>query len=241
MIDYITRLAYYDTWIYNQQLWNKMKSARLTDVKYLIFDLDGTLIDSSRGVAEATNYAFEKMGEKQRSIEEIASFIGFPLEDMFHAFSDGSYEEFWEHFQESGKNAIAASARPIGNSDRILRALKKKGYQIGIGTTKRRIHVAKILRNLGWDKLIDTYVGADDVEEVKPAPDSFIETMNRLGARTENSLVIGDTVNDVKAAKMSGIPVVAVKSIFGHEQDLKASEPDYLLDSLDELLELLEK
>jgi len=216
-----------------------MKTAQLAAVKFLIFDLDGTLIDSSQGVAEATNYALEKIGEKRRSVEEIAAFIGYPLEDMFKAFSNGSYDEFWKHFQEIGKTVIAASATPIGNADKILHTLKERGYHIGIGTTKRRIHVAKILRNLKWEDLIDAYVGADDVVKVKPAPDSFIETMNRLGGRTENCLVIGDTVNDVLAARVSGIPVVAVKSIFGHEEELVASKPDYLFDSLDQILELL--
>ncbi len=240
-IDYMIALTYYailNLYVYYYR--DNMKTEKLTAVKYLIFDLDGTLIDSSRGVAKATNYALEKMGERTRSLEEIAAFIGFPLEDMFHAFSNGSYDDFWTHFQEKGETVIAASARPIGNADRILRSLKDKGYRIGIGTTKRRVHVTGILHNLGWDNLIEAYVGADDVVNVKPAPDSFIETMNRLGARIENSLVVGDTVNDVLAAKKSGIPVAAVKSIFGREKELVDSGPDYLLGSLDELLDLLE-
>lgn len=208
-------------------------------VRHLIFDLDGTLIDSSRGVAEATNYALEKIGDKPRPVEEIAGYIGNPLEEMFRDFSDGFYPEFWKHFQEIGEKVIADSAEPIGNASKVLSQLKNRGYLIGIGTTKMRIHVSKILRNLGWEDYVDTYVGADDVKRVKPSPDCFIETMSRLGAEIETSLVIGDTVNDVSAAKAAGIMVVGVKSIFGREDELMRSNPDLIIDRIDTLLEYL--
>ncbi len=208
-------------------------------IKSLIFDLDGTLIDSSDGVIEATNYALNRIGEPPRRSEEIVAFIGYPLETMFKAFSQKSYKEFWMHFQKKGKGVIAASAKPIGNAGRILKELKKRGYAIGIGTTKMRVHVEQIIRNLGWSTYVDTYVGADDVAEVKPAPDAFLETLKRLEGRPESCVVIGDTINDVIAAKRAGLKVIAVKSIFGDNGKLQAGNPDLIVDSLDEILRLL--
>jgi len=211
----------------------------LNGIQSIIFDLDGTLIDSSAGVIEATNYALKQIGEPPRQPKEITAFIGFPLETMFKAFSRKSYKEFWTHFQEKGKGVIAASAKPIGNSGRILRELKERGYAIGIGTTKMRVHVEQIIRNLGWEPYVDTYVGADDVAEVKPAPDAFLETLKRLGGKTESSIVIGDTINDIIAAKRAGLRVIAVKSIFGNDGELQEGNPDFIVDSLDEILAML--
>lgn len=204
----------------------------------LIFDLDGTLIDSSRGVIISTNYALTSIGEKVRKPDEIKKFIGYPLEEMFNNFSDKSYSEFWNYFQEKAREAVVASATPIGRSGEVLKELYNRGYRIGIGTTKIRIHIKKILDKLNWRKYISAYVGADDVTNVKPAPEAFIKTMSLMGADISNSVVIGDTINDILAARAAGIPAIAVKSVFGGDEKLIGSNPDRLIDNLGELLDI---
>lgn len=211
----------------------------LAGIRHLIFDLDGTLVDSSEGVVIATNYALAKIGEPPRRSDEIIPFIGCPLEDMFQAFSKGLYGEFWRHFQEKGETVIASKTRAIGVADEVLRELHRKKYVLGIGTTKMRIHVAKILALLKWDDIISAYVGADDVTRVKPAPDAFLKAMAELGGNINNTLVVGDTINDVLAAKAAGLAIVAVKSPFGHKDELERSDPDFILESLADLPSLL--
>ncbi|MCP4704595.1 MAG: HAD-IA family hydrolase [candidate division Zixibacteria bacterium] len=206
--------------------------------KNLIFDLDGTLIDSSEGVVISTNYALQSMGETIRTPDEIKKFIGFPLEEMFNSFSNKSYHKFWKYFQEKAEEAVAGSTVPIEQAGEVLKELYNRGYRIGIGTTKIRIHIRKILAKLNWDKYIIGYIGADDVTNVKPAPDAFIKTMELLDADSSNSVVIGDTINDIIAAKSAGIPTIAVKSIFGGDGELKESDPDRLIDNLEELLDI---
>ncbi len=204
----------------------------------LIFDLDGTLIDSSEGVVISTNYALTSIGEKAREPEEIKQFIGYPLEEMFASFSDKSYPEFWKYFQEKAKEAVVASTIPIGRSGEVLSELYDRGYRIGIGTTKIRVHIEKILDKLNWRKYIIAYVGADDVTNVKPAPEAFIKAMTLMEANSSNSVVIGDTVNDILAAQAAGIPVIGVKSIFGGNGKLQKSNPDRLINNIEELLEI---
>jgi phosphoglycolate phosphatase len=213
---------------------------KFNGIKNIIFDLDGTLIDSSQGIILATNYALEAIGEPTRRDDEIRSFIGYPLENMFHSFSDGSFDRFWEHFQEKGEDTIADSARPLDSADRVLRALSAGGYNIAIGTQKMRIHIKRILDKLEWASLIDVYVGADDVAALKPAPDVYIKAMNLLGGNTTDSLVIGDTTNDIYAARAAGLPVIGIKSPFGDNQALRECHPDLLIENLEELLNYLE-
>ncbi len=218
------------------QLLNSLKT---DNIKNLIFDLDGTLIDSSAGVVEATNYALISIGEKPRGADEIISFIGFPLEDMFSSFSSKSYRQFWHYFQEKAIESIVSSSLPIGEADTVIRELYRRGYRLAIATTKMRVHVDKILAKLGWGEYFASFVGADDVSMVKPAPDAIIKAMELIEGEKSNSLVVGDTVNDVLAAKGAGIPVIAVKSIFGRYEELQKSRPDIILDRLDEILAVL--
>jgi len=204
----------------------------------LIFDLDGTLIDSSEGVVISTNYALTSIGEKTRKPDEIKQFIGYPLEEMFNSFSDKLYSEFWKYFQEKAKEAVVASTVPIGRSGDVLKELFNRGYRIGIGTTKIRIHIKKILDKLDWGKFIIAYVGADDVSDVKPAPEAFVKVMTLMETDSSNSVVIGDTVNDILAARAAGIPAIGVKSVFGGEEKLIESNPDRLINNIEELLEI---
>jgi pyrophosphatase PpaX len=212
---------------------------KFDNIRHLLFDFDGTLIDSSRGVIISTNYALKALGEPPRTDDEIKHFIGYPLEEMFHRFSDKPYSEFWKHFQEIGLSAIAASAEPVGESDHVLDTLYKRGYVIGIGTTKMRVHVSKILEKLHWNHLVSAFVGADDVAKVKPAPEAYQKLLQVLGGKIDDSVVIGDTVNDIQAARAAGLPAVAVSSPFGREDDLKAAGPDLFLYRLVELLDIL--
>ncbi|MCP4704593.1 MAG: HAD-IA family hydrolase [candidate division Zixibacteria bacterium] len=206
--------------------------------KNLIFDLDGTLIDSSEGVVASTNYALQSMGETIRTPDEIRRFIGYPLEEMFASFSDKSYNEFLRNFQNKAKEVMAVNTVPIGRAEDVLETLYNRGYRIGIGTTKIRLHIRGILNKLNWDKYVIGYIGADDVANVKPAPDAFIKAMAIMDADSSNSVVIGDTINDIIAAKSAGIPTIAVKSIFGGDGELKESDPDRLIDNLEELLDI---
>jgi len=208
-------------------------------IKYLIFDLDGTLVDSSDGVLQATNYALSLLGEPERTKAEVRSFIGYPLEDMFNAFSSKSYSEFWTHFQDKGREVVAASAIPVDGADYVLHELHRRGYILGIGTTKIRIHIERILAKHGWQDLIKAYAGADEVNAVKPAPEVFLKVRTLLGGGNSDTLIVGDTANDVLAARGAGLPVIGLISPFGRVDDLKKSSPDLIIDSLTELLEIL--
>lgn len=210
-------------------------------IKNLIFDLDGTLIDSSAGVIEATNYGLRSIGEPERGGAEIRRYIGYPLEEMFNAFSSGSYKEFWKYFQEKARVTVAAASVPINGADKVVRELSKRGYNMAVGTTKIRIHIEKILRKHDWQDIFQYYAGADDVSKVKPNPEVFVKLLNEMSVKPENTLVIGDTVNDVYAAKAASLSVIAVRSPYdGRDGELEASRPDKILDHLTDLLQILQ-
>jgi HAD superfamily hydrolase (TIGR01509 family) len=212
---------------------------KFSNIENVIFDLDGTLIDSSEGVVEATNYALACIGESPRTPHEIRRFIGHPLEEMFRAFSEKSYSLFWKRFQERAQTAIVNSAGPLDGADRVLRRLHHRGYKMAVGTTKMRIHIELILKKLGWQDLIEVSLGADDVTRVKPDPEVFVKALQLLGGSPSDTVVVGDTSNDIYAAKAASLVTIAVRSPFGQDNELEKSRPDIIVDHLEQILNVL--
>ncbi len=210
----------------------------LDGIKNIIFDLDGTLVDSSEGITAATNYALAALNEPTRAIEDIKKYIGYPLESMCAAFTDKPFPEFWKHFRAKAREIMADSARPLDGADIVIKTLHERGYRLAIGSTKISPHILAIARKLNWFDKIDVFVGADDVDRVKPAPDAFLKAMRLMGGNPENTIVIGDTVNDIYAAREASLKTVAVKSVYGNDKDLLASNPDIMVDHILELLSI---
>jgi len=212
----------------------------LKQFSHLVFDLDGTLIDSSTGVVDAVNYSLRMMNQPEQPRERIARFIGFPLSCMYREFTSVSVEELHRHFQSRASEVMVASAVVLDGVPETLEQLHRAGYKMAIATTKIRAHVEGIVEKHGWGRYFDALVASDEVVKVKPAPDAFRLAVERLGSIPRRAIVVGDTINDVYAAHAVPMKVVAVESPYGDLAELQASRPDYLIKSLSELPKLLE-
>ncbi len=211
-----------------------------TGIKNIIFDLDGTLIDSSPGVIEATNHALTKVGESPRSDDEIKQFIGFSIDEMFKNFSNAPLDILKDGFREVADKCVVDAARPLDGIDDLLAELHRQGFKMAIATTKVSQNTAGIVEKLGWSNYFAATASGDEVEHVKPSPEVIILAISILGGMLKESLYVGDTKNDVLAARAAGIKVVAVKSDFGGD-DLAQYEPDLLLDRTADLIHFFPK
>lgn len=207
--------------------------------KYLIFDLDGTLIDSSDGVVDAVNYSLTQMGEPPQPAEIIKPYIGFPLEQMYPNFTDAPYEELYAHFTVRAAETVVASTTALPHIEELLARLHKTDLKLAIGTTKIKRHVDGIVAKLGWQNYFDVSVGGDEAVRFKPDPAIFKVALERLKAKPEDTMVVGDTINDVLAAKAVPITVTAVASPYGNSDELMAARPDHFIEDIRQLPELL--
>ncbi|RME31398.1 MAG: HAD family hydrolase [Candidatus Zixiibacteriota bacterium] len=206
---------------------------------HLIFDLDGTLIDSSDGVVAAVNYSLTAVGAPPQPAELIKRHIGYPLSKMYPHFTDAPFEELYRHFQTKAAETIVSSTHALDGADEVLRRLKNEGYILAVATTKVRAHVDGVLERLHWHELFTATVAGDEVPKVKPAPDCFLRALELMSAEPANTLVIGDTENDILAAHAVPMTAAAVASPYGGREKVQAAGPDYWLDTLEDLPALL--
>ena len=207
---------------------------------HLIFDLDGTLIDSSVGVVDAVNYSLRMMNQPEQPPERIVRFIGFPLTDMYREFTQAPIEELHGHFQTRAAEIMVASTVVLDGVPETLEQLCRAGYRMAIATTKIRRHLDGVVAKLRWSEFFDALVASDEVANVKPAPDAFRLAVERLRTTPQKAIVVGDTINDVYAAHAVPMKIVAVESPYGGLKELEVSRPDYLIGALSELPKLLE-
>jgi phosphoglycolate phosphatase len=211
----------------------------VTIPRFLLFDLDGTLIDSSAGVVEAVNYSLRMTGQAERPAREISRCIGSPLRQMYAEFGVGPFEQLYRHFQDRAADSVIEASQPLPGADAVIAELHAAGYPMAIATTKVRRHVDQIVAKLGWAHYFGVVVGGDEVSLPKPDPAVFGLAISRLKGVSDRSIVIGDTINDVLAAQQLSLPVVAVRSPYGGDDQLLASNPDYVIDTIAQLPVLL--
>ena len=208
--------------------------------KNLIFDLDGTLIDSSDGVVEAVNYSLKQMGEPPQSPEAIKPFIGYPLEEMYPHLTDASIDDLLVHFQIRAAQTVISSSRVLPGVEDTIRELRSRGYRMAIATTKIKLHVTGILEKFDLLQFFETTACGDEVERVKPDPAILHLVLRRMNVRASETMMIGDTINDVLAAKAVPMTVTAVVSLYGGRQKLQASQPDHFIERLTDLSGILD-
>lgn len=207
--------------------------------KNIIFDLDGTLIDSSEGIVEAVNYSLIKMGDQTQPPDEIKKYIGYPLSQMYPMFSKNSIKELYHYFQEKAKTTIVNTTIAIPGVQPVLDRLVENNYKLSIASTKIRENIDGIINKLNWGKYFNTWCGGDEVAKVKPDPEILLLALGKMKAEKDETIVVGDTVNDIYAAQNCNMKVVAVRSPYGNDDILKDANPDYFINTLSELKNIL--
>jgi len=211
-------------------------------VKGVIFDLDGTLIDSLEAYRMAFNRTIEQYNLKPIDITELTDFLNqfLSLEQvLIKLYPSLKFEEIQEFMIEMRKRFIALSKHFITlkpHVREVLLSLKGKGMKIGIATGRMSTGDGKWreLKNLRIDSLIDTVVTAGETKP-KPDPSSLIRCAEQLGLSPKDCVFVGDSRADVIAARSAGVKVIAIPSGVASREQLAEEVPDSVLDCLSKL------
>ncbi len=217
----------------------------------VLFDLDGTLLDTAADIALALNRTMVEYGCQPLTLDEVRRMIGrgSPILIERAAASQGRIigastrtemvERFFHYYgrlEESNED----SAQPYAGAAESLRTLHEAGLGTAVVTNKQHRFAGALLERLGLAAWVDVVVGGDTCERRKPDPQPLFFACDSLQVPPSGSLMVGDSVNDVQAARAAGIPVVCVSYGYNEGRDPRTLECDLLLDSLTELPTLLQ-
>ena len=215
--------------------------------RLLIFDLDGTLVDTNLDLIPALNHAIAHEKVEPVSTDEVGHVVGRGARQMIEkAFElrsretpaniDGLHERFLTHYEAH----IADRSRPYPGVLQAMDRLASEGWTFAVCTNKLERLSRKLLAALGMTDRFAAIVGADSVPSRKPDPDHIRRTARAAGADVKRAVMVGDSINDIKAAKAVPMPVVAVD--FGYT-DVPVEElgPDVIISHYDELPDVAER
>jgi phosphoglycolate phosphatase len=187
----------------------------------ILFDMDGTLIDSTPAIVESFDEAFRAHGESPRPHQDIAPLIGHTLEDMFVAL--GVSPERAPSYRDAYKahyRTVATLKTTLIDSAREAVELASSFAKLGVVTTKTGLYTKEILEHFGLLRYFGVVIGREDVEHPKPHPEPIIKALAALGESTQNAYLIGDTVMDLQAARAAHIGSVSVLCGYGAKEEL---------------------
>ena len=211
-------------------------------IKGVIFDLDGTLIDSLETYCMAFNRIVERYGLKPIDIREISDFLNqfISLEQLLEKlYPSLGPDEIQDFMLEMRKEFIALAKHHITlkpDAREVLISLKDKGMKIGVATGRMSRGDGKWreLKNLGINLLVDTVVTAGETKP-KPDPASLIKCAEQLELSLDECIFVGDSIADVIAGKNAGVKVIAVPSGVASREQLSEEKPDFFIDCLSDL------
>jgi pyrophosphatase PpaX len=206
----------------------------------VLFDLDGTLIDSGEMILASFRHATWTVLAREIPDEElVAATGGATIHDQMRAFDRDRVEELVEAYREHNE-PLHDDLAAFDGVEELLARLVREGRRLGVVTSKRRKTVDLAFRVLPIGEFFDAIVTADQVERHKPDPEPVLVALERLGAEPEDAAFVGDSPFDVGAGKAAGVFTVAVSWGGIHaEERLLAAGADVIVHSPQELPDVL--
>lgn len=188
-----------------------------------VFDVDGTLLDTTEGVLAAVKYAIEEKKLEPIADEQLLTFIGPPIQDSFarvYGLEGSILQELATTFRNRYKDVELLKAKPYEGIYEVFEELDKRGVKLAVATYKRQDYAEEILKHFGFDKYTNILYGADHENKLKKV-DIIRKCMNDLGVSDfSRAVMIGDSSHDAIGAEQIGMDFIGVTYGF----DFKKSE-----------------
>lgn len=190
----------------------------------VIFDLDGTLLDTLLDLTDSVNAVLNRHAMPKHSIESIRKFVGNGIDTLIERAvplgrDNESYNCILKEFKEYYGEHCNDRTKPYTGIMEMLCQLKERGYRMGIVSNKADFAV-KALNKLYFSDYVPVAVGATDGRQKKPAPDAVMAALQELGSVAGESIYVGDSEVDIETAKNCGMDCICVEWGFRSEKDL---------------------
>lgn len=216
----------------------------MSKFKYILFDFDGTLVDSSEGIFKSLTYAFEEMGHGTPSEELLKKFVGPPLHYSFTNFCGFSSEhayEMTEKYRERYKVKGYLENRVYDGIPEMLEQLQNEGYILGTASSKPVKFIDDICTQRDIKKYF-AHIGGTQFDNIKESKTIVIENaIKALGGNKENTLMVGDRLFDIQGAHEAGIPCCAVLFGFGDRPEFEEYKAEYIIEKPQDIFDILKE
>ncbi len=205
----------------------------------LLFDLDGTLVDSVADIAAAANQAMCALGLPQRPTENLCRWVGNGSRKLIERTLTGDRDGIADPelldralslFFDAYAERVWDKSRCYPGVIETLERLRDAGFALACVTNKPERHTELLLEASGLSPLLSVRIGGDSLPVRKPDPGQLLEAARRLGVTPDDCVMVGDSVNDIGAGRAAGMAVICLSYGYNQGEDLVAHGPDQLLD-----------
>lgn len=208
------------------------------DTRTILFDLDGTLIDTNQLIVASFKHTFEHF-KLDFTDEEIIEFNGPPLVETFKKIDPVRSDEMVATYRAHNYLYHDQYVTAFPNVLETLQVLKKNNIKMGIVTTKIRQGVEMGLKKTGLTGFFDSIVTLDKVTHAKPHPEPVLKAMEELGGESKSTIMVGDNSHDIESGHNAGVRTAAVSWSQKGRDRLLTYEPTYMLEDMSDLLQIV--
>lgn len=212
--------------------------------KMILIDVDGTLVDSVPDLAWCVDQMMIALDQAPHGEAKVRNWVGNGVERLVRRALVGQlegepdealFDKAYPIFMELYKDNVSKRSCLYPGVKEGLEYMQKQGYILGCVTNKAEAFTIPLLRDLGILDIFQNVVSGDTLEKKKPDPMPLLYSAEKLGVSPAESLMIGDSISDVKAARAAGFQIVCMSYGYNHGEDIRKYEPDMVIDSMQEL------
>lgn len=211
---------------------------------YVIFDFDGTVVDTGEGILKSLQYSFEKMGREIPDLSDLKKFIGPPIHYSYVTFYDVPEEQVGEYIKKYRERYRAKGiyeCEIYSGMKETIQKLRESGVKIGIASSKPQFLIYDVMDHLGITNLFDAVTGtSSDDSNHSSKTDIILNSMEKMGADDKSKvLMVGDRCFDLDGAAGAGVDSCGVLFGYGNQQEFEEHNATYIIADASDLLEIV--
>jgi len=217
-------------------------SGKDRDYDTVFFDFDGTIADSGEGCVNAVRHMFSCIGMEENDEKRLLAFVGPPVKRHLmqsYGFDDQQAAEAYTHFSSYYRIKGVKQCRLFPGIEDALRRIQASGKTLYVATSKQEYMARDLIGQYGLASYFDDIFGASHASGISDKTQVLQDAARRLGGLPQNAAMVGDRYHDIEGAKAVGLDSIGVLYGYGDEDELIKAQSDYLVDSIDDLVQML--
>ena len=212
----------------------------MQNIKLIIFDLDGTLVDAYPAIISSFNYTMRSLKTKEQSDTVIRKAVGWGDENLLKPFIKiKDLKKALRIYRSHHREALSKSSRLFPGVKKLLRYLKEKGYKLAVASNRPTKFSWILIRHLGLKKYMNFVLCADRLKHAKPHPEILKKIIQKFSLKPKNTFYVGDMTVDAQTGRRAKIKTIIVTSGSSTKREIEKEGPFRIISGVIELLGLL--